>query len=1361
MGNETLALSSISSSLAAVAQIGALRGEVVILRASGGMIVAKEGDNIYESDIVATASDAAALIVSQRNDILTLGHSSKIQFTPAFNQNIASNYQYASLGVGEKFDLNELINGARNSNDANNLESLFPAPSAGPEKPPEVENQPVRYPEPLEHRPVYGEGEFTIWQRTDAEVIPVGGYTTGSQEELEAFFRSLSNSEENIDHIFDREDERQPSDSQRSETAQAEVRENIIARNDVVSVDEDQAVSGNVSANDSSDLGGVLSYSVLSSVSNGTLVFNANGSYTYTPNNNYTGTDTFVYQVVSSNGGVAQATVSITVGSTDDLSSSPGNLAIAEDAGAVAGDLSTDNTTTSGGSLTYAVAAGGSPDNGTLVINADGSYSYQPNDNFHGADSFQYLVTDADSGESAVQTVSITISAVADLSSNAGNLNILEDPGAVASNLSGDNSTTSGGALSYALAPGGGPSNGALVLNADGSYSYTPNDNFHGADSFQYIVTDADSGESSVQTVSITVDSVADLSSSEGSLSLTEDTGAAAGNVSSDNATTSGGALSYALAPGGNPTNGALVLNDDGSYSYTPSKNFSGDDSFQYVVTDSASGESTIQTVSITVEADVEIPASPAIISESIAGLPDATGLLYQTYVGLPYPDSRTAESASGALQESQFLTDTSPTTVTTRTDGFTDLTNISAKSLHTITGLVYLEAGTKYQFSGYLDDILHIELGGTTMMSTTGNSFGSFGPSGTDNSVKGPVTDGGTFIPAADGFYTLEVYAGNHGGSGNFKLDIVIDDVEQSLSNDNLTLYSAASDVVTAGGRIEDFVAGDSGDGGYFPLSSTSSVSGIEDTTISISHLTVTPQGTDTLVSTVLESIPVGAVVTDGSNSFTATLGSTSVDISSWNLTSLTITPPSGSTADIDLTVRATTESTTAQTTTTTLDFTVSVVAKNYADSVDPQVAGTLPDEAVVSSDNEIPASTGLLSRLYSGLPYPDSRTADSTNGALQESTILAGQTPDTITREINGYSSTVNIPGKGAYVLTGLIYLEAGSTYQFSGYMDDILRIELGGTVMMNTTGNSFGSFGPEGTSGSISGSHTDGGSFTPAADGYYTLEVYAGNHGGAGGFNLSLWVDGVSHDLSADNFGLYSSVDDLTSAGANFTDFVAGDDTADGGYFPYSESASTGAAGAVETDIAGPVDDADSDFITGTAGNDILTAGASGNVILHGNDGNDNLTGNASENLLAGGVGEDTLAAGGGSDIIQGGKGSDSLSGGEGADTFIWKSGDADGSTDTITDFVLGAGGDTINLADVLQNVDTGSITDFLSVSYDAVSGDSTISVDANGAVGGSSDDLSIVIKSLDLTAIGGGTQSGILNQLVTDGNLIVDS
>ena len=72
---------------------------------------------------------------------------------------------------------------------------------------------------------------------------------------------------------------------------------------------------------------------------------------------------------------------------------------------------------------------------------------------------------------------------------------------------------------------------------------------------------------------------------------------------------------------------------------------------------------------------------------------------------------------------------------------------------------------------------------------------------------------------------------------------------------------------------------------------------SGIEGTAIALGTITATanslPGHSNSVQSLVVSAIPVGAVLTDGTNNFVATSGNTSVDVKSWNLSSLKITPP------------------------------------------------------------------------------------------------------------------------------------------------------------------------------------------------------------------------------------------------------------------------------------------------------------------------------------------------------------------------------------------------------------------------------------------------------------------------------------
>jgi len=144
------------------------------------------------------------------------------------------------------------------------------------------------------------------------------------------------------------------------------------------------------------------------------------------------------------------------------------------------------------------------PANGTLTLNPGGDFSYTPHADFNGIDGFTYTADDA-VGPSNLATVSITVTAVNDAPVAANDAYTTDQdtpltvptPGALT-----NDSDVDGDALSAALASG--PLNGVVVLNADGSFTYTPNADFNGADSFTYTVNDP-VGLSNVATVSITV----------------------------------------------------------------------------------------------------------------------------------------------------------------------------------------------------------------------------------------------------------------------------------------------------------------------------------------------------------------------------------------------------------------------------------------------------------------------------------------------------------------------------------------------------------------------------------------------------------------------------------------------------------------------------------------------------------------------------------------------------------------------------------------------------------------------------------------------------------------------------------------
>ncbi|HBO44873.1 MAG TPA: calcium-binding protein, partial [Planctomycetaceae bacterium] len=274
-----------------------------------------------------------------------------------------------------------------------------------------------------------------------------------------------------------------------------------VATNETLTV----AVGSGVLANDTHVDGDQLQASLVSGVSHGTLALNADGSFVYTPAADFQGADTFVYRAFDGQAYSAQTTVTIIVNNPavvqNNAYSVEWNNVLAVDA---ANGLLANDTDPDSDALTAALVTG--PSHGTLALEADGSFSYTPNDGFHGTDTFTYAADDGLPNPS-VGTVTITVTKINhapvglnDLYTVAVNETLTVDVanGILANDTDSDGDNLVAHLFSYA-------SHGALSFNTNGSFVYTPNEDFQGTDTFVYKVYDGEtySGET---TVTITVE---------------------------------------------------------------------------------------------------------------------------------------------------------------------------------------------------------------------------------------------------------------------------------------------------------------------------------------------------------------------------------------------------------------------------------------------------------------------------------------------------------------------------------------------------------------------------------------------------------------------------------------------------------------------------------------------------------------------------------------------------------------------------------------------------------------------------------------------------------------------------------------
>ncbi len=391
---------------------------------------------------------------------------------------------------------------------------------------------------------------------------------------------------------------------------------NTIANADAVFTEVNVAIPGNVLTNDV-DLEGdtqTVTNPGTYTLTGGVLVLNADGSFIYTPNPGFTGTDTFTYDIVDDNANPATDSAVLTITVVGDPAM---NYTFAVDDGyggsqgaTITGNVLDNDFDPEGDDQTVDVAISPSngPANGTVTLNADGSFSYTPNDpSFFGNDSFIYSIFDNGSPVATDSaTVSIIISgenttiAVNDFRDTVVNVPVTGNVLTNDEDLEGDNqvvttlTVTSDQGVTVNIAP-------------DGSFTYTPPVDYVGGDFFMYSIEDDGNPQATDSaTVFIRINPVGQNNTiANADAVFTEVNVAIPGNVLTNDVDLEGDTQTVTNPGTYTLTGGVLVLNADGSFIYTPNPGFTGTDTFTYdIVDDNANPATDSAVLTITVVGD-------------------------------------------------------------------------------------------------------------------------------------------------------------------------------------------------------------------------------------------------------------------------------------------------------------------------------------------------------------------------------------------------------------------------------------------------------------------------------------------------------------------------------------------------------------------------------------------------------------------------------------------------------------------------------------------------------------------------------------------------------------------------------------
>lgn len=184
-----------------------------------------------------------------------------------------------------------------------------------------------------------------------------------------------------------------------------------------------------------------------------------------------------------------------------------------------------------------------------------------------------------------------------------------------------------------------GVSNGILLLNADGSFIYTPAPGFSGMDTFTYEAFDG-RRDSNIATVTITVGSQAaglPVANNDSYLTNKAFTTSAASGLLANDSSPSGGAITVSSST--QTSDGNIVVNADGSFAYTPNANFDGTDTFTYIITD---GTNQSQAADVSIRVDITPPSPVTWAKPAADGAVDSLengAVTLEVLIPTPAPD--------------------------------------------------------------------------------------------------------------------------------------------------------------------------------------------------------------------------------------------------------------------------------------------------------------------------------------------------------------------------------------------------------------------------------------------------------------------------------------------------------------------------------------------------------------------------------------------------------------------------------------------------------------------------------------------------------------------------------------------------
>ncbi|MEL7097742.1 MAG: Ig-like domain-containing protein [Pseudomonadota bacterium] len=329
----------------------------------------------------------------------------------------------------------------------------------------------------------------------------------------------------------------------------------------------------------------------------GLITINNGGNILFDPNGDFeelavgeTTTTTVSYTVSDGKGGTDTATVTITVTGKNDAPDAVDDTDMTDEDTVITVDLLANDTDIDGDTLTVTnvkVPA----EQGTVVDNGDGTATFTPAPGFNGTAMISYDITDGNGGRDwakhFVEVKPVNDGPVA----NDDTATTAEDT-AVTIDVLGNDTDEDGDTLTIVEATV--PADQGTVEIVGGQLVFTPALDFNGPAQISYTITDGTTTDTAVVDVDVTPVNDAPVATDD--TAETDENDPVIINVLGNDVDPDGDTLTVTEATS---DDGEVVINGDGTLTFTPNPGFTGDASITYTVSD---GELTdTATVDVTV----------------------------------------------------------------------------------------------------------------------------------------------------------------------------------------------------------------------------------------------------------------------------------------------------------------------------------------------------------------------------------------------------------------------------------------------------------------------------------------------------------------------------------------------------------------------------------------------------------------------------------------------------------------------------------------------------------------------------------------------------------------------------------------